>query len=402
MNDPDTKSAPILIASGKAGDANLLKELLQSEFGNIHTSTVAQLAVADFAQHAPQVLMLAFDKLEKAEAYLLTLFQEGQNIQLHPCRTIVLCHKDEVRNAYTLCRRGTFDDYVLFWPLTTDSARLAMSVHIALREFAAQRDAARSAAECADQTRQMADMGTRLETSLEQGNQHLESASEALAQAETRIGAAFDGLSDRLTRGDLSLMVAVKDAARLSAALARIKTEEIARPLDSAARSTVSLFRWIAEFRQELQPHREVVRSLAALVEPVEPVILVVDDDGFQRELMRTVLSTQNYRTVLAASGAEALKSLRNTRIDLVLMDMMMPGMDGLQTTMQIKADPQYVQLPIIMATGRSDGNVVLDSLKAGAVDFIVKPIKPAALLAKMARALRAASHPATAAEPPQ
>jgi CheY-like chemotaxis protein len=78
-------------------------------------------------------------------------------------------------------------------------------------------------------------------------------------------------------------------------------------------------------------------------------------------------------------------------------MDMIMPGMDGLQTTVQIKAEPKYARLPIIMATGKSDGNIVRDSLKAGAVDFIVKPIKPAALLSKIARALRLPSKPAAA-----
>lgn len=396
----DTRSEPILIASEKVGDASLLKELLQSEFDAIRTATVTERAAADFEQHAPQVLVLAFDKLDKAQAYLVALYQQSQMAQAHPCRTIVLCHKDEVRHAYALCRGGTFDDYVLFWPMTNDSTRLAMSAHVALRELAAQRDAGPSAAAFAAQLRQMAEMESLLESSLAQGRRHLEGAGAAAAQAEARIGATFDGLSDRLTRGDLSEMVDVKDAAQLGQALARIKTDEVARPLRSVAASIGPLQQWAAEFKQEMQPHREAVRSLASLAERVEPVIMVVDDDGFQRDLMRALLGEQKYRTVLTASGLEALNALRRTRVDLVLMDMVMPGMDGLQTTLQIKAEPQYAQLPVIMVTGKSDGNVVLDSLKAGAVDFIVKPIKPAALLSKMARALRAAARVPVAAEP--
>lgn len=389
MTNPDTKSASILIASDKIGDANLVREMLEGEFDKVRVTTIADKAVSDFEQHLPKVLLLAFDTLEKAERYSLNLYRQSDKIHAHPHRTITLCNKDEAKQAYTLCRSGSFDDYILFWPMTDDSARLPMSIHIALRELAVQRNGNPSAAEFAAQARRMAEMETLLQDSLASGDQRLETAGRAVAQAESRIGAVFDGLSERLARGELSDTVQVSNAARLGQELARIKTEEITQPLNIVAQSIAPLTQWAKDFKQDMQPHRDTARALARLAERVEPVILVVDDDESQRDLLRAILSEHKYRTVLASSGLDAMSSLRKGHADLILMDMIMPGMDGLQTTSQIKAKPQYTHLPVIVVTGRSDGNIVRDSLKAGAIDFIVKPVQPSALLSKIARALR-------------
>ena len=397
MRHPDTKSASILIASDKVGDANLVREMLEGEFDKVRVTTVADKAASDFEQHLPEVLLLAFDKLEKAERFLLNLYRQSEKIHAHPHRTVTLCSKEEVRQAYALCRSGSFDDYIQFWPMTDDSARLPMSIHIALRELAAQKSSSPSAAEFAAQARLMAEMETLLQDSLAQGDQRLETAGRAVAQAESRIGAAFDGLSERLTRGELSDSAHVRNAGELGQEIARIKTEEITQPLNVVAQSMAPLTQWAKAFKQNMQPHRDTARALASLAERVEPVVLVVDDDEFQRDLLRAVLSEHKYKTVLASGGLDALSCLRKGHVDLILMDMTMHGMDGLQATLQIKSAPQYAHLPIIMVSGRSDGNVVRDSLKAGAMDFIVKPIQPSALLSKIARALRPPPRPAAA-----
>ena len=397
MRNSDTKSASILIASDKVGDANLVREMLQGEFEKVRITTVADKAAFDFEQHLPEVLLLAFDKLEKAERFSLNLYRQSDKIHLHPHRTVTLCNKDEVKQAYALCRSGSFDDYIQFWPMTDDSARLPMSIHIALRELAAQKSSNPSAAEFAAQARLMAEMESLLKDSLAQGDQRLETAGRAVAQAESRIGAVFDGLSERLARGELSDTVQVNNAAKLDQEFARIKIEEITQPLNVVAQSIAPLTQWAQDFKQDMQPHRDTARALTSLAQRVEPIILVVDNDEFQRDLLRAILSENSYRTVLASSGADALNCLRKGHTDLILMDLLMPGMDGLQTMAQIKAKPQHAHLPIIAVTGRSDGNIVRDSLKAGAMDFIVKPVQPSALLSKIARALRPPPRPSAA-----
>lgn len=117
--------------------------------------------------------------------------------------------------------------------------------------------------------------------------------------------------------------------------------------------------------------------------------MLVADDDEFQRKLVARILEAENYRVLFAASGLEVLSLLHKTRPDLVLMDIMMPDLDGVETTRRLKAVPQFAAIPVIMITGKSEKNVVAASLQAGAAGFLVKPFERNTLLAKVAQALR-------------
>jgi len=86
----------------------------------------------------------------------------------------------------------------------------------------------------------------------------------------------------------------------------------------------------------------------------------------------------------------EALNVLRKIRPDLILMDIVMSDLDGIETTRRLKAMPQFANVPVIMMTGKSEGGSVRDSIKAGAKNFVVKPFDRATLLAKVSGALKA------------
>jgi len=85
------------------------------------------------------------------------------------------------------------------------------------------------------------------------------------------------------------------------------------------------------------------------------------------------------------------LNVLKNKHPNLILMDIMMPNMNGMEATRQLKANPEFAEIPVIMITGKSEGEVVTDCMKAGAVDFVVKPYEHATLLSKIDHALKAA-----------
>ncbi len=388
MLDAAVRNASILVVSDRSGDAALVKRLLSDEFDGVHTSGGGETAVADFEQHHPQVLVLAFDTLQKAERYLLGVYRHSTKIHLQPIRTITLCTINDVKEAYDMCRSGHFDDYVLFWPLTHDSGRLPMSLRIALRELAAQRDATPSAADFAARARNLAGMEAVLERTMAQGDQHIATTGRIVAQAQASMGAAIDGFSRRLAQGELSDMLEVRNAAGLGREIAQMKTQGLQQPLSQVQQSLAPLAQWAQELHLAMQPHLDSAHSLVAMAEQLRPLVLVVDDDEIQRDIVGGILQSSQYRVVFAASSREALKALANTPPDLILMDVMMPEVDGLQTTLQLRAVPRYARIPVIMVSGWSDGTVVRDSLKAGANDFIVKPVEPAALLSKIARAL--------------
>ena len=114
--------------------------------------------------------------------------------------------------------------------------------------------------------------------------------------------------------------------------------------------------------------------------------ILVVDDEPQIRRVMRTTLTAAGYSIVEARSGEEALEKIRNVRADLILVDINMPGLDGLETCREIRSGSD---VPIIMLTVRNTERDKVLALDAGADDYVVKPFGVEELLARIRAALR-------------
>jgi two-component system KDP operon response regulator KdpE len=114
--------------------------------------------------------------------------------------------------------------------------------------------------------------------------------------------------------------------------------------------------------------------------------ILVVDDDPQIRRVMKVTLTGQGYEVDDANNGESALEKLRNHRFDLVLLDMNMPGMNGLEVCREIRG---HSEISIIMLTVRDDESDKVGSLDAGADDYVTKPFNPPELLARIRAALR-------------
>lgn len=104
------------------------------------------------------------------------------------------------------------------------------------------------------------------------------------------------------------------------------------------------------------------------------PLILVVDDSEFSLKTI-TQSCRQKYDFVMARTGSDAIASAKIYLPNLILMDVLMPGIDGIETVRQIKTDHELFNIPIIMITSLSDHATELRSLEAGAADVMVKPL---------------------------
>lgn len=119
--------------------------------------------------------------------------------------------------------------------------------------------------------------------------------------------------------------------------------------------------------------------------------ILVVDDDTALAEMIGIVLRTEGFDTAFCADGSEAVEAFRTERPDLILLDLMLPGMDGIEVCRQVRAESG---VPVIMLTARSDTADVVTGLEAGADDYMVKPFNPKELVARIRTRLRPSSAP--------
>jgi len=121
--------------------------------------------------------------------------------------------------------------------------------------------------------------------------------------------------------------------------------------------------------------------------------ILVVDDNRDNVEILRAFLESRNYRVVSASDGKSALARLEETRPDLVLLDVMMPGMDGWQVCRTIKNHPDFAATRVVMVTAKGGFEDKVEGMRSGADDYVVKPIDLRELAEKVERNLAAGGH---------
>jgi CheY-like chemotaxis protein len=268
----------VLVISEDANEAALLRELLEKEFDGIHLQVERDESARESQKHAADVLVLAFRTLSAAEEFYLGFYRHADQGAMRSHGAIVLCARDEVRDAYRLCRRGLFDDYVVFWPASTDVTRLAMAVHTVIRRLESQRP---------------------------------------------------------------------------------LGTPASAEATDQRARSDTEHAR-----------------------------VLIVDDDPAQRKLIGRLLERTGMELSFASSGAEALRSITQSPPALLLLDLRMPVLDGVEVLRRLRALPGGSELPVIVVSGSADRDSVHATLGFGVVDILVKPFDRDTLLRKVRRAL--------------
>jgi two-component system phosphate regulon response regulator PhoB len=123
--------------------------------------------------------------------------------------------------------------------------------------------------------------------------------------------------------------------------------------------------------------------------------IVVIDDEEDIRELIRYNLSKEGFNVACAVSGEEGVALVQKERPDLVILDLMLPGIDGLEVCRRLKADPILTAIPIVMVSARGEEPDVVSGLELGADDYVSKPFSPRVLLARVKSVLRRGKGPA-------
>ena len=122
--------------------------------------------------------------------------------------------------------------------------------------------------------------------------------------------------------------------------------------------------------------------------------ILIVDDDPDSLDIVRTFLESKGYRVTSAPDGKSGLAKLEEVKPALVLLDVMMPGMDGWEVARVIKNHPEFGDTRVVMLTARSGFSDKQEGLRAGADDYIVKPIRLDELATRVEKNLEARTNP--------
>ena len=112
--------------------------------------------------------------------------------------------------------------------------------------------------------------------------------------------------------------------------------------------------------------------------------ILIVEDDPDARKVLSLILKLDGFDVAIAAGGQEAIQAMTADPPDLLLLDVMMPGMDGYEVCRWVRANPTTAQVPVVMLSGKADPESVARGREVGANEYLAKPIKPSNLTSQL------------------
>jgi CheY-like chemotaxis protein len=347
--DPTRNPVPVLAVANVHDELAALVEALNSTVGEVEVTTDERRALHVLDQAGPRVVALAFGTLDLSLVFYLRALKLVGSVRAAEWHTVLFCDRMEARRAWEMCRDGVIDDYLVTRPLY-DAWQLALAVKQARERLDLKHWTKRGAVPLPGRK------------SPQQYVEDLETAAveetarnPRLQRAVAEVRMAVTNLSDHLREG----------------------TEIFER-----ARATPDA---IAELSASVE-----AASTPEAAEPERHTVLVIDDDDFARKMVCRTLESGGYAAVAVADGLTALEVLENQAVHVVLMDVEMPGLSGIETTRRLRERWPANALPVIMLTGHGERQTVLEALGAGASDFIVKPGTRAALLAKVQQHLTA------------
>lgn len=352
----------VFVAVSNISTMEVIRDMLQDEVKALIFPEPGADMVKMFDRCQAQLIVLAFNHVEQSIEFYERLKNESERLHLKPCRILLLCDKFEAEKAYSLCRKGTFDNYVVFWPLSFDPHRLKISIYQELRSLDSlykARDRLRNTARLHAVIDELEGVVARL---VDGGSVFTEQVRDVLEEAEElRVGA--------LPHMD-------RDAG--------VSTEDIGSLYDCINVLKNKVWHFESLCREVEHSYQGALKQVAS----AKPSVLVVEDDAFYRNIMMTLLKAGDYQVNFAKTAAEALGILQENTPDLILMDLMMPGMNGLEAIRHIRHNEWTKHIPVIVISGQSQKEVISRCIQLGAFEFILKPFNRQIFISKIEKAL--------------
>ena len=332
----------------------------------------------------PSVILFALTTVQKNIELYTNLISD--KFLDYPHYSILLCKNRESGAAFRCCIKDIFDNYFVYQPLY-EKFRLKMIVHSGL--LISQATSHYSGL----QEEQLENIGQELASLIDKSSECKQSLLGSIAICKQSLNEPQDLVVHKEFDTNLSsekLMEKINKT-HVAPLLAELE-ENIKSSLDSMIQQLLSkqvgievLEAKLADLSRVLPPDQQAVSAALSessiITSKNEPVkteqskkILVVEDNQIYRDMLVKVLIKEKFQVDDAEDGLNALKKIRNTHYDLVLMDLFMPNLDGINTTIQIKSVSGGKELPIIALTGNKNKELIKTWAEQGLKGYILKP----------------------------
>jgi CheY-like chemotaxis protein len=372
-----TRSNKVLLVTDIKVDADDIVHLLKPTNIQVIVATDNASAVQAFEKHCPKLLLCARKSTRDNEHLYLDLYRNCKQIHTISHHAILLCSINDTNRAHELCRRGIFSDYVVDKP-RHDVFRLRLSIEQFLLRFEnteQQRELAREFSCAGDKAKYLND-------SVE--NVRVKGQSIA-ADSATKLQL----LSDNVMQ-EMAMILSRLNTYQIPGLLEKLDPKKIQQMILLAGQEVNAI---ISQFNKALDAtcsgHKEALGKLLGTIKQIPATIVVIDDNKAFTETIGDILSEYGYRVLLCNEARHGIGLVAQQHPDLILMDIYMPGMDGLAATSLLKTDSRLKNIPIIMLSGKSNREVVMQVKKIGANGFITKPINTQLVLDKVAQTLQ-------------
>ena len=365
------KSDPILLVSDGSHDMTQLIRNLQIAGHAIEPNINPELGRQLVKQTKTALLLLGLGTPQLASNYYQSLLKDAEIADFFPPQAIVLCTAKYAADAAKLALDHQVFDYYIFDPIydpnrlylciqqALDCGKMQIKVDALTEELSQSRAQLKTAEES---LRQMLQKNTQLQEESAQSHDRLrQGVEEGLLQFEERM--LSTGLNGALK---------VTDPTKLRGHFSDLNEKEIRQHFEACKEHATHSHQALLK---ELQGHEHSLPTAS---------ILIIDDDPKSLRLLQAMLKSAGQIVRCAGNTKQAVAIALKTRPDLILMDVMMPNVNGIELTRRFKAHPQLKEIAIVIVTAHASKEVIQRSAEAGASDFITKPVRLPVLLEKI------------------
>ncbi|MCF2859218.1 response regulator [Pseudoalteromonas sp. SMS1] len=378
----------VLVLTNREEDIQGVAQLISEQTSDFRCLVVKKTALDDIEQMAPKVILFALSDVKKSICLYNMLIKEKRLVKNH--YSVLLCSNKESGLAFKCCLKNLFDSYFVYQPLY-EKFRLQLIVYEGLKQFTDSDTYIESLDNIIQN--QSEELNSLIEMGLSYKASVVEEINKSREEVNTINQDILDKLPDSMHKELLSELNETHIQPLLSA-LEESLSSKLLGLVDGLKQSKDLNNLLMQQLQQPIKDKQASELQGSSLSDgfletPVSSQsILLVEDNHIYREMISDVLSNVGYEIEQVDDGLAAIKKIKLTQYDLIVMDLFLPNLDGLNTTKHIRNVGKNIKTPVVALTGNKNKQLVKKWAEHGLDGYILKPSTKQEILAVVNKAI--------------